>query len=359
MKSIQRMRVGASLLILTIALLAGGCGHETARRNAAAPIQVRTAIVAASEGARVIDAVGSLRAASEAVLSGKMMGSVLEIRKEAGDLIRRGEILLVIDGRDVSGQIEQAQGSLAQARAAMVLAETNLKRFEQLHGRGSASQLELDQARYQFETTKGAVQQAEGAVATAGSYKAYAEIAAPFDGRVVDRMCDVGDLATPGRPLMKVENGSRMRLFVSLPESDVGLAIRGGSVAVEVPSLGGPILEGQVADIVPAADPMTRTFLVKIDLPENPALRSGFYARALFRGAPRQAIRLPRAAILARGGLTGVFAVEGDRATFRLITVAESPGDSVEVLSGLREGVRIILSPPAMLEEGSPIEVQG
>jgi multidrug efflux pump subunit AcrA (membrane-fusion protein) len=149
-----------------------------------------------------------------------------------------------------------------------------------------------------------------------------------------------------------------MRLFVSLPESDAGLAIKGAIVAVEVPSLGGPILEGEVADVVPAADPATRTFLVKIDLPQNPTLRSGLYARALFRGAPRQAVRLPREAILARGGLTGVFVAEGDRATFRLITVADSPGSLVEVLSGLREGVRIILSPPATLEEGSPIEVQ-
>lgn len=352
-------RSGAAPAVLLIAALLSGCGHEAPRREAGRPIAVHAVPIEPSRTARIVDAAGSLRAQNEAVLSGKVMGSVIEIRKQAGEAVRRGEVLIVIDARDVLGQVGQAEGSLAQAKAAMVLADANLKRFEQLRARGSASQLELDQARYQYETTKGAVQQAEGAVATASSYKSYAEIASPFDGRIVDRYCEVGDLAAPGRPLIKVEDPSRIRLHVSLPESETALATPGGTVAVSVAALGERRFEGTIAEVVPAVDTATRTFLVKIDLPPDPLLRSGLYAKALFRGAQRTAIRVPREAVLTRGGLTGIFIAEGNRATFRLVTLAEGAGDSVEVLSGLRAGARIILAAPAALEEGSPLEVQG
>lgn len=352
-------RTRATVPAILIAALLAGCGHEAPRSEAGRPVAVHAVTAGSSRTARIVEAAGSLRAQGEAVLSGKVMGSVIEIRKQAGESVRRGEVLIVIDARDVLGQIGQAEGSLAQAKAAMVLAETNLKRFEQLRSRGSASQLELDQARFQYETTKGAVQQAEGAVATASSYKSYAEISSPFDGRIVDRYCDVGDLAAPGRPLIKVEDASRIRLHVSLPESELALALPGGIVPVNVPALGDRRFDGTIAEVVPAVDAATRTFLVKLDLPADPLLRSGLYAKAYFRGGPRSALRVPRAAVLTRGGLTGIFVADGDRATFRLVTVADGAGDSVEVLSGLREGARIIIAPPPALEEGSPLEVQG
>jgi len=117
-----------------------------------------------------VEVTGSLHGARDAVLAAKVMGTVVEIRKGAGQAVRKGEVLVVLDDREVRGNIGQAEGALAQARAAASLAEANLHRFEQLKERGAASQLELDQARYQHETAQGAVRQAEGAVATAGSY---------------------------------------------------------------------------------------------------------------------------------------------------------------------------------------------
>jgi RND family efflux transporter MFP subunit len=346
-----------SVVLLPLLLLA--CGHRDKSETPRVPVAVRTMTVAAASEAASVEASGSLRSGRETVISGKVMGTVISIRKAAGDPVRKGEVLIVIDSRDVDGQIAQARGALAQAQAAAAIAQTNLQRFEQLFARNAASQLELDQARFQAETARGAVTQAEGAVVTASSYSSYAEIAAPFDGRVVDRLCEVGDMAAPGRPLMKIEDDRSLRLDVSLSESNLGAAVRGQTVKVRIPALGDRILDGKVAEVVPALDPATRSFLVKIDLPAQPGLRSGIYGRAAFESGTRHALRVPRASLRERGGFTGVFVAEGGRAIFRLVTLSETASENPEVLSGLSDGDRVILDPPATLEVGAPVEGQG
>ncbi|MBK8230940.1 MAG: efflux RND transporter periplasmic adaptor subunit [Candidatus Eisenbacteria bacterium] len=354
-----RSSLQLALVGMAVAVLAGCTSHaEKHEVTPAAVIPVRETILAATPEGRRVEAVGSLRAARTATLSARIMGSVLELRKEAGDPIRRGEVLVVIDPREVSGQIAQAEGALAQARAALTLAETNFSRFDGLFTRGSASQLELDSARYQRDTAAGAVKQAEGAVETARSYRAYSEVAAPFDGRVVDRKCEVGDLATPGRPLLEVEDAREIRLYVALAEDELALATVGGTVAVTVPALGDREFEGRVAEIVPSLDPATRTFLVKLDLPSDAALRAGLFARARFLGGSAEVVRLPRNAMVRRGSLTGAFTIEDGKAAFRLLVLDDQPGSEPRIVSGLDAGARVILDPPATLENGSPVEVR-
>lgn len=348
-------------LVLIAVLAAAGCqgGHKDEQAAAAAPIAVRVTAAAPADVADQVVVTGSLHGAREAVLSAKVMGAVTAIRKTAGEAVKRGEVVIVLDDREVAGNIGQAEGALAQARAAAALAGSNLQRFEQLKERGAASQLELDQARYAHETAQGAVRQAEAAVATAGSYRSYAQVPAPFDGQVVDRMIEVGDLAAPGRPLMRIEDVSTLRLHVSLAEDKASAAQIGGQVEVTIPSLPGRAFTGTVAEVVPAVDPATRTQLVKIDLPEDPALRSGLFARARFTTGTRQTLSLPKEALVRRGGLTGVFVADGNRAVFRLVELADSrPGATIEVLSGLRDGDRVIVLPPATLTEGAAVEVQ-
>jgi RND family efflux transporter MFP subunit len=350
-----------SLLTMTVALLAtAGCqGSHKAETAAGAPVSVRAVAVVAAPVSDIIEAAGSLHGASEAVLAAKVMGTVIEIRKTAGQSVRRGEILVVLDDREVAGNIGQAEGALAQAKAAAALAASNLQRFEQLKERGAASQLELDQARFAHETALGAVRQGEAAVATASSYRNYASIPAPFDGQVVDRMVEVGDLAAPGRPLMRVEDASRLTLHVSLSETQAHAAQPGGQVEVSIPSLADRTWTGTVAEIVPAVDTATRTQLVKIDLPQDAELRSGLFARARFTVGQRQALSVPRASLVRRGGMTGVFVADGGHAAFRMIELADSQtGETLEVLSGLRAGDRVIVLPPATLTEGAVLEVQ-
>jgi RND family efflux transporter MFP subunit len=354
-----------SMYVLTtlLAVLAGGpllsgCARHEPESKAAAAIPVRTETLTARTESDAAEAVGTLRATREATISGKVMGTITEIRHNAGDAVRQGEILIVVDSRDVMGQVMQAQGALAQARAAAALAETNFHRFEQLFARGAASQLELDQARYQHDTAKGAVQQAEGAVSTASSYQAYAEIPAPFSGTVVDRFCEVGDMAAPGRPLMKIEDPRKLRLYASLDAARAAAAQVGVAVEVQVPAVDNRVFHGTVAEVVPSADPATRSILVKIDLEESPDLRAGLFGRARLPLGERVVLRVPRGALVRRGGVPGVFVAEGGRAILRMVSLEEDRPESPQVLSGLKSGDSVILDPPAGLDVGAPIEVR-
>ncbi len=352
---------GATLLAALLALAGCHGGDRHGETAAGATVAVRTVSLAPASAVDRVEVTGSLHGARDAVLAAKVMGTVLEIRKGAGQAVRKGEVLVVLDDREVRGNIGQAEGALAQAKAAASLAESNLRRFEQLKERGAASQLELDQARYQYETAQGAVRQAEGAVGAAGSDRASAQIPAPFDGQVVDRLIEVGDMAAPGRPLLRVEDATSLRLHVSLAETQAALAQPGDSVEVTVPSLPGRAWTGTVAEVVPAVDPATRTQLVKIDLPQDAALRSGLFARARFAVGTRQALSVPAAALVRRGGLTGVFIAADGRAAFRLVEVVEAPAGAatVEVLSGLLGGEQIVVAPPATLTEGARVQVEG
>jgi RND family efflux transporter MFP subunit len=356
----QATRTNGLIALSLLLVAATGCGHEAGPRRETAPprsVTVRTLQPAAEPD--LVEAVGSLQAVRQATVSGKVMGTVTEIRKHAGDTVRKGETLLTIDARDVSGQVAQAEGAWAQAKAAAVLAETNFHRFEQLQLRGSASQLELDQARYQYDTARGAVEQAEGAVAAAKSYQSYAAMAAPFDGRVVDQLCQAGDLAAPGRPLMTLEDPSRLRLFASLGAAQAETAVPGLEVSVRLPSAPDRLLRGKIAEVVPAADPATRSILIKIDLDPDPALRSGLFATALLPAGQRQVLRVPRSAVQQRGGITGVFVAREGHAEFRMVVLrgTNDGAEEPEVLSGLSAGDQAIVEPPPGLEVGAPIEV--
>jgi RND family efflux transporter MFP subunit len=357
MRYVRLVKFLAICLLLMVWPVVSGCGSDSSEAHESDTVVVRTETLALIDESGTVEVVGSLYSAQEAVIASKVMGTVTDIHKNAGDPVVRGEVLIEIDSRDVAGQITQAEGALAQAKAAAVLAEANYQRFEQLHDRGSASNMELDQARYQYETARGAVRQAEGAVSTARSYKSYAEIPAPFEGRVVDRFCEVGDLASPGRPLMKIEDPARLRLHASLEATKASAAQPGAAVTVQVPALGTRDFSGTVREVVPAADPATHSFLVKIDLEPDPVLRAGLYGRALLPLGQRSALRVPRTAVVKRGGVTGVFVAESGRAVFRLVTLADSHDPAPEVLSGLSEGDHVIVHPPAALEVGSRIEV--
>jgi RND family efflux transporter MFP subunit len=343
---------------ISLLALVGCHGDEPASREEPPPIPVQTMTATPGESAGSFEASGTTRAIREAVISAKLLGTVVEIKRKAGDFVRAGDLLLRIDDREIAGQIGQAEGGLAQARAAASLAETNLRRFEDLFASGAASALELDQARYQHETAAGAVQQAQAAVASARSYAGYADVPAPFDGRVVDKLCEVGDLAAPGRPLMKVEDARQVQAHATLPEGRGRLVAVGQDVAVIVPSLDGRTYAGRVAEVVPAVDLATRTTLVKIDLPEDPDLRSGLYVRAQFATSGAPEIRIPRSALVRRGGMTGVFVSVQARATYRLLEIGDDPGDDVRVLAGLSGGEEIVLDPPATLFEGLALEAK-
>jgi RND family efflux transporter MFP subunit len=241
-----------------------------------------------------------------------------------------------------------------------------LKRYQNLYERKSVSPQEFDEvkARYQGAVARRDISradqaQAKAALAQAHTALGYTRILAPFDGVVTERKADPGTLASPGFPIFTVEGMGHYRLEVTVNESDLRYVRIGEQVSAVVEALGNTDLKGKVAQIVPAADPGSRSFLVKIELPADTQLRSGLFGRAQFSRGNRPSVLIPQTAVVERGQLQGVYVLDQNRvAGLRYVTLGKTTGTQVEVLAGLQAGEQLVAKPGELDLNGERIEAQ-
>jgi RND family efflux transporter MFP subunit len=359
-------------------------GHSSA--SAGAPVKMKVAEARAGTWPLIFEAVGTVQAETASTIGAKLLGTVTAVRVQEGDRVRMGDVLVTIDERQVGAQRQQAEAALAEARqmeqaagaardaaaAGADLATATYNRYQTLLAQESVSRQEFDDVTARFRQTqasfgqsedmlKAAVQrvrQAEAALTSARVSVADAAVKAPFDGIVTAKMVDAGDLAAPGRPLLSLEKEGGHRVDIRLPEAYVH-AVRPGQTAPI--RIGGTLqtpMEGVINIVAPAADPDSRSFLVKVRLPSRGDLRSGMFARVEVVVGESQLMAIPSSAIVRQGQLTGLFVVTAENtARFRLIRTGRNMGDGmVEVLSGLPDGTRFVVNPSPELVDGASVE---
>jgi len=285
------------------------------------------------------------------------MGTITRVNVHEGDAVRRGEVLISIDEaqpraayQSATAGLQASQQAIAAAEADYALAQSTMQRYQMLYDKKSVSPHEYDEVKAKLEAAKArrdaahaTSTQAQAAVAEANASVGFTKIRAPFDGIVTAKLADAGAMAAPGVPLLVVEDPRRFRLEALVDESEIGVVRLGARVPVVTDSLGSQAINGKVVQIVPAADPASRTFTVKIDLPPGPYIRSGLFGRARFARGERESILVPQTALLHRGQLDALYVVGNDEvAILRYITLGKPSGDHVEVLSGLDDGERIV-----------------
>ena len=353
----------------------GGCSSEP-QPAAAAPEVVHNVSVLPVQRADVpdlLEAVGTVRAAQTSQLASQMAGSIVEIRVHEGDRVRRGQVLAVVDDAqpraalDQATAVENAAGQeLAASDSDLALAQSTLQRYQNLYDKKSVSPQEFDEvkARYQAavahrDRTQAGQAQAKAALAQAHTSFSYTRIVAPFDGVITEKKADPGTLASPGIPIFVIEGMGHYRLEATVNENDLRFVRMGQQVPVVVDALQNPELKGKVTQIVPAADPGSRSFLVKIELPSDAQLRSGLFGRAQFSRGQRSSFVIPRTAVMERGQLQGVYVLDQNKvAGLRYVTLGKTSGPQVEVLAGLQEGERFVAQPGVLDLSGKRIEVQ-
>ncbi|MCD4750221.1 MAG: efflux RND transporter periplasmic adaptor subunit [Thermoanaerobaculales bacterium] len=347
--------------ILIMAVTLGACAQDKAELAHAnlPPLSVHVIQAEATTLQKVIEVHGVVQPARQAFVSSRVMGPVVAVKTWAGAKVSRGQILIEIQPETSKGQVAQAEGALTQAQAALALAERNLQRFENLHAEKAASEVELDMARMQHGQAKGAVDQAMGAVHTATTVAGEAGVTAPFAARVIERLVEVGDMAIPGRPLIRLESLEGRRLWLSVRETDIERLELDQKIPVTLDSRAdGGMIEGTVAEIVPSADPATHTFTVKVDL-GSVDVPSGISGRASIPGDTVERILIPATAVHYRGGLELVIVRADDAsARTRAVTTGRAlPDDRVEILSGIKAGDFVVVDAPAPVADGTPLEL--
>jgi len=374
------------LWLIPFALWLAGCSErrgETNEAGSAPPVSVQTVTAKQVQWPSIYEATGTVRARTSAVIAAKLMGYVREVKVQTGDRVQAGQLLVTLDARDlevnsrraeaaldeVRSSVPEADSAVAGAKANLDLAQTTFIRMQDLWNKKSISNQEFDEASAKLKAAQAAHEMARARrtqldaqaarvqqeVRATEVTRSYAEITAPFAGIVTAKSADPGTLALPGAPLLTIEREGAYRLEASVEESRLAAIRVGQPVLVTLDGID-RALNARVAEIVPAVDAASRSYTVKIELPNVPALRSGAFGRASFSLGSRLTLTIPAGAVTERGQLQSILVAENGVAHTRLITAGQTNKDQVEVLSGLTAGESVIFPVPRDLSDGARVE---
>ena len=361
------------LLAASAAGLAGCHSSEPNPAPMAETIRARVVESREEHAPVTIRATGTLHARQTAIISAQVVGRIREVFVHEGDSVRAGQTLVVLDDATLRASVEQAQAAVKAAENQQAAAQTNaalaastLARYQQLQAQKSVSPQEFDEVSRRAEASSAQVEalraQAAAAQAQESGTRAmlsYTRVTAPFGGVVTARSVDPGTLASPGLPLLQMDSLGPLQLQTSVDESAIGAVHKGMKIGITIDAAPSLDPAGTVAEIVPAADPSSHTFLVKVDMPRSSQLRAGMYATAAIATGSRQAIVVPRSAVVLRGSLPCAYILDTNGiAQLRYITLGAQQGEMVEVLSGISAGEKMVDDPGDRDLAGKHVETQ-
>ena len=307
--------------------------------------------------AQVYTVPGTVISDNRVQVTSRITGYIQAINVREGERVQQGQILAMLDNRDVEGTIAQSKAENTKAEAALQDTITDVKHFESLFAKGVVSETTLRKARLARTVAKDNLKASTAAMNTAISQRQYTSIVSPVSGLVVARPKRNGDLATPGTPILTVESDSLLLFETHIAEQRISDIKPGMPVIITIDALSQPVA-GKVSRVVFSGNPITRRFQVKISLPKtDQLLLAGMFGRASFTTGDYDAIRIPKTAIIHRGGIDGVYTIDANnRAHFRWIRTGKQGDESVEITSGLLANETIVLQPPATLRDGDTVE---
>jgi len=316
------------------------------------------------------EAVGTVRPRTEARVSAQVNGRIVDIHVQPGQRVMAGDRLVRLDNREFQARLEQAEQGLAAARArkkqalqglagsraVLAEAEANHERVKKYFAQQAATQQDLERARAAFQQANAGLEQAESGIAAANAAVeqaaqkveeakialGYTFISAPVAGQIASRLADPGDMALAGRPLLVIQTAGHLRLEAAVREGLVNSIVFGQELKISIDALQKEIT-GTVEEIVPSGDPASRTFLVKVGLPPEEGLYTGMFGRLFVPLANRETILLPEQAVRNIGQIEAVRVLEGEKPVEVFVKTGRRHGDRLEILSGLKEGDRVLL----------------
>lgn len=336
-----------ALPVLLAALALTGC-HDPAPTAATSPQRPAATIRAQTVQNRprlsAEEIVGTVRARIRGVIEAKISGRIERMPVRVGQRVQAGDLLVELNAREINAQLDQANALLRQA-------DRELERFGALLKQEAATQAEYDAVESRHRIAAAGLDEAK-------TMLGYARLEAPFDGLVTRKLAEVGDLATPGRPLLEMEDPTTLRFEADVPETLLQRIQPGGHLTVTIPTLGATGIAGTVSEVAPSADAGSRTFRVKLDLPATDGLMAGQFGRVAVPVNETRTLRAPSTSVVVRGQMELVFVVTNQIAQLRLVKTGKVLGDEVELLSGVSDGEQVVVEGATGLVDGQPVQVK-
>ncbi len=351
------------LLIATAATLfaLSSCGNKENEKKAAVPaIKATVATAQVTEYPTQYSFSGKLQADKQSNLSTRVMGQVQKVYVQPGKKVNAGDLLIQIRNQDILAKKAQVEASKVEATTAYESAEKDLKRFEALYQSKSASDKEIDDMRTRYEMAKArlaAVNQMENEVEESLRYTA---IRAPYSGVITGKFVQEGDMANPGMPLLSIESPSQWKVYARIPESDIARLKLNDPVKVRFSAMPDVEVEGTISEINPSSTNTGSQFEAKILLKSTAnsnEFYSGMYATVAYEKGVQPMILVPQNCLVQRGQLVGLYTIsQAGTSLLRWVRTGKTYGNSIEILSGLNDGEKYILSCEGKLCDGAIVE---
>ena len=318
----------------------------------------------------LLDVVGTVRARTSAVVSTRIPGSISVLRVREGDRVKKGQLLAQLDAQEnqataavATAGIDEARRGLDEALSRKKLADATFDRYQNLFNEQAISRQEFDVKQSEKELALQGVSRAEARLRQAQqgarastTMSDYTRIVAPISGVIASKQADLGASVFPGQPLMTIEDDGSYQLELALPEHVATRVKPGTPVQVTLDAVASTFA-ARIAEVVPTTDPSSRTFVAKIVLNQK-GLKSGMFGRGtLGLGTTVTGITVPKKAIVDRGALTIVWAVDKESIVrMRIVKTGRVTGERVEILAGLSDGDRVVVAGGEKVTEGARVE---
>jgi len=329
-----------------LALVLAGCGEPAP--HAAAPAQaLRTAAAEVRAVDLDVTADAVVEAVHQSTVSAQVSGRIMDIRFDVGDRVKQGDVIVRIDESAAAQAVEASEAQLRAAQANLSNARAQYDRSRDLYAQKFISAAALDKAEADFKAAESQVRAMLAGAGQARTERGFATIVAPYSGVVSARYVQLGEMATPGKPLMTGFDPASLRILATVPSSRLSEIKPGNRAWIEVPTTG-KWIEARSITVVPSADPRTHSGQVRLDLPTDVSgIFPGVFARAHFVVGREPRLMVPREAIVRRSELTAVYVVPDRGAPqLRQVRVGTATDETgIEVLAGVRPGEKVALDP--------------
>lgn len=334
------------MLIMPVfgAVLAGLCLSQ-AVLAAEPPLAVTQVQYRTVAGEQLFDAL--IEPARQSVIAAQTSSRIREVTVDVDDRVSKGQLLVSLLNAELQARLTREQAGLSEAQVRHKEAQQDFERIKSIYEKRLIAKIEMDRATAMLDAAQARLEAAQARVAEGHEFAAHAVIKAPYDGIVVQRHAEVGEMVQPGQPLLTLRALDKLRVLIDVPQTFVKTVRTQGRVHILVPGQSRP-LEAAPLTIFPHADALTHTVKVRADLPAGQVgVYPGMLVKAAFAQVTGQRLHVPRSAIAYRSEVSGVYVVGKDgRVTLRQIRVGQSYDDGmVEVLAGLDIDERIALDP--------------
>ena len=367
MTTVKNNFIWLNALILMFAIASCGGGHEVELAKDTRPtVQAKLVKAGGTTSEGYITISGKIQAKKHANVAARIMGNIIGTNAKIGDRVQAGQLLATISSTDMQAKLAQAEAGIQEAKTGLANIEKDYARINSLFQKNSATQKELDDISAHRDMMKAKVKRAEEMKKEINTMISYAKIKAPFSGTVTEKYADVGDLASPGKPLFTIESNGGFQAEAMIPESQITNVKKGDRVKVLIKSSGQEI-NGTISELSSSALNTGGQYLTKINLDnkdvKNIKLYSGMYINVLLPNKNKSdkggKITVNKNAIVQQGQLTGIYTMSGENtAILRWVRLGKTYGDQVEVLSGLASGESYIADANGRLVNGVKVEIK-